>query len=177
MEEQYCCYCEKKIVPPLRLTSEHLMPVSRGGNNTKHNRRPCCHRCNHKRGSLEYDVYLSQLEQEYSVCRIDDMKTELRIIIGNVKNLDQYIKLQGDKLLKKGSLHKLSASRKEIVKTGGRKYKIGKPIGHFNDLCKAPPWKGRACLQDHFYNSKPSLDRPGIFSQQNHFMNRKFGQE
>ena len=46
------------IVYPLYLTIEHLVPLSKGGNNTKENKRNCCNACNKARGNLDLEIFL-----------------------------------------------------------------------------------------------------------------------
>jgi hypothetical protein len=136
----YCCYCGKAITGSLILTREHLVPVSKGGNNTQLNIRACCHICNNKRGNLDYDVFISLLEQEYSMSILEHMKGDLAIMIENTKALNDYVKSQGA-VLYRGHAQRLSAMSdvtKKVskpistVKVGGRKYKIGRPIGFLN---------------------------------------------
>lgn len=40
-----CHYCERSF-PPRELTMDHVVPLIRGGQTTKHNVVPCCPECN-----------------------------------------------------------------------------------------------------------------------------------
>jgi 5-methylcytosine-specific restriction endonuclease McrA len=41
-----CAYCSKR---PKRLTQDHIIPLSKGGNHTESNIVPCCRACNSKK--------------------------------------------------------------------------------------------------------------------------------
>lgn len=58
-----CHYCQRQMNfingSKSRATREHLVPKSRGGQDTYSNMRAACHRCNNRRGDLPYNVYLA----------------------------------------------------------------------------------------------------------------------
>lgn len=47
---EICVYCGKRL-SKYTATIDHLIPLSRGGNNFKWNLVWCCKRCNHSKGS------------------------------------------------------------------------------------------------------------------------------
>lgn len=55
-----CCYC-RQIIHPLMLTKEHVIPVSRGGNDSQYNVHPCCQYCNTEKGALSFSEWEKQL--------------------------------------------------------------------------------------------------------------------
>lgn len=102
-EKEFCCYCGKCIVYPLKRTSEHIIPVSIGGSNNLKNKRPCCHKCNGWRGnkSLEYwkaevleIIRGKKLGHTYSFRKTWFMFTvyDLEIIIINIEHIQQAIR-------------------------------------------------------------------------------------
>lgn len=107
-EKIFCCYCGKWIAYPLVLTSEHLVPKSKGGNGTKENRRPCCSKCNNWRGSKSLEHWRIKLESvlaerkgnSYFRQGVLYSKYDLQIMIENIKMIQYYIETAGGKLLK-----------------------------------------------------------------------------
>jgi len=52
-----CIYCNVKLTDN-NVTTEHIIPVSYGGNNTKVNFIVCCDECNSERGNQDFYDYL-----------------------------------------------------------------------------------------------------------------------
>lgn len=92
-KKEYCCYCGKWIVYPLRRTSEHIIPKSKGGSNHDKNKRPCCHRCNFWRGNKSLQYWKSEIEELIRLRREHRTFTiyDMRIILINIDYIEQAI--------------------------------------------------------------------------------------
>ena len=62
--EENCPYCEKELNIK-NITSDHIIVVSKGGNNSKINLLPCCKSCNEERGDLDFYKYLYIKQPKY----------------------------------------------------------------------------------------------------------------
>jgi len=54
----YCIYCNTKLIDD-NATADHIVPVSRGGNNAQLNLIVCCFDCNNQRGDMDFYKYLA----------------------------------------------------------------------------------------------------------------------
>lgn len=52
-----CIYCDCKLTNS-NATSDHILPISKGGNNCQVNIVICCTDCNGERGNLDFETYL-----------------------------------------------------------------------------------------------------------------------
>jgi hypothetical protein len=86
-------------------TKEHLIPKSRGGNNTAYNLRPCCRRCNGHKGNLLPEEYLEHLKR-YSSGYHNDIRIE------NTLYIIEYCKGAGLKLYRENYQDKNPVQRK-----------------------------------------------------------------
>ena len=59
-----CIYCEKKL-DEKTATSDHIIPISEGGNNTQVNLMVCCFECNNERGNMKFIEYLKTKNPKY----------------------------------------------------------------------------------------------------------------
>jgi hypothetical protein len=59
-----CLYCEVKLNEE-NATTDHIIPISMGGNNTQVNLIVCCKSCNSERGNIEFRKYLSAKNKMY----------------------------------------------------------------------------------------------------------------
>lgn len=65
-----CTYCKREMRParlvrvndPLTRTEDHVIPLSRGGTDTKENRVPACLRCNSIKGNMMPDEWAAYME-------------------------------------------------------------------------------------------------------------------
>jgi len=49
-----CAYCNKRFNKHSRPTKDHIIPISKGGNNTRENVIPACVSCNSKKGAKDF---------------------------------------------------------------------------------------------------------------------------
>lgn len=60
-----CIFCEKKL-NTINATTDHIIPISKGGNNSQVNLITCCLDCNSERGNIEFYKYLKLKNKKYS---------------------------------------------------------------------------------------------------------------
>lgn len=100
----FCCYCGEKI-KLIELTNEHLVPISKGGNNSLLNKRPCCQPCNTMRGDLDYAKWLQKLRFMRSrTYKTKLSKYKLEAMIENVQYWQHYVNTAKERLYKKSYL-------------------------------------------------------------------------
>lgn len=59
-----CIYCKTKLNQE-NCSVDHILPISKGGNNSKLNLIVVCKDCNNERGNLEFKTYLKLKNEEY----------------------------------------------------------------------------------------------------------------
>ena len=59
-----CIYCEKNLTME-NATTDHIIPISDGGNNTQVNLMVCCFDCNNERGNMKFIQYLRKKNPRY----------------------------------------------------------------------------------------------------------------
>jgi len=64
-----CIYCERKLTQE-NATTDHIIPISNGGNNCQVNLMVCCFDCNNERGNMEFKQYLRIKNPKYKGVRI-----------------------------------------------------------------------------------------------------------
>jgi len=64
-----CIYCESKLTMD-NATTDHIIPISKGGNNCQINLMVCCFDCNNERGDIEFKEYLVTKNPKYKGIRI-----------------------------------------------------------------------------------------------------------
>ncbi len=108
----FCCYCGRWIVFPLKDTAEHLVPLSKGGNDRPINKRRCCHRCNTWRGNTSLDNFKNDVLYYLNERRtkIGYSKLDLETMVENIEYIQQYISTSEDRLLRPHS-HKYIPNR------------------------------------------------------------------
>jgi hypothetical protein len=52
-----CLYCNQKLTKT-NITTDHIIPLSKGGNNCQVNLVACCTKCNNERGNMDFYEYL-----------------------------------------------------------------------------------------------------------------------
>ena len=63
-----CIYCEKKLTYH-NATTDHILPISSGGNNCQVNLMVCCRSCNNERGNLDFWGYLKIKNPKYKTVK------------------------------------------------------------------------------------------------------------
>lgn len=59
----FCCYCGRLIVDIKIITKEHILPKSKGGNNSKYNLKSCCKHCNVWRGNMSLEWFKKSVQR------------------------------------------------------------------------------------------------------------------
>jgi hypothetical protein len=65
----HCIYCECDINEE-NATTDHIIPISMGGNNSQVNLMICCFDCNNERGNMEFREYLRMKNPKYQNVKI-----------------------------------------------------------------------------------------------------------
>ena len=60
-----CLYCNDKVHND-NATTDHIVPISKGGNNCQVNLIVCCFDCNNERGDMDFIKYLKLKNSDYS---------------------------------------------------------------------------------------------------------------
>lgn len=64
-----CIYCESKLTID-NATTDHIIPISNGGNNCQVNLMVCCFDCNNERGNMKFTSYLRIKNPKYKGVKI-----------------------------------------------------------------------------------------------------------
>jgi hypothetical protein len=59
-----CLYCGNKLTMK-NATADHIIPISKGGNNSQVNMIVCCKSCNEERGNIKFEKYLAYKNSKY----------------------------------------------------------------------------------------------------------------
>lgn len=99
--DKYCCYCGKSLpYTSFDFTKEHLVPKSKGGNNSIENKKPCCKICNGWRGNQTLSQFktIVQFHINNNLEHKGLTKYDFEIIIQNIDYWDEYVKTSNNKL-------------------------------------------------------------------------------
>jgi hypothetical protein len=108
----FCCYCGEKFQLGIRrMTSDHLIPLAKGGKNSTYNKRNCCHNCNANKGCMFPEKFLlynykklHRIKKSYALPNISnkwELKAQmhkLEIMIENINYIVEYVQSAGEKL-------------------------------------------------------------------------------
>lgn len=99
---QFCCYCGRGIHIPLKKTVEHLVPLSKGGNDSPHNKKSCCHKCNNWRGNKPLENFKNEVKEliTYNKLKVGYNRQDLEAIVENIEYWQHYINTSRSRLLK-----------------------------------------------------------------------------
>ena len=64
-----CIYCEKKL-DIQNATTDHILSISKGGNNCQVNLIVCCFDCNNQRGNLDFLTFLKSKNFKYKDAKV-----------------------------------------------------------------------------------------------------------
>lgn len=92
--EKYCCYCGKELNKnDTDFTKEHLVPKSKGGNDSLYNKKPCCKNCNSWRSNMPLSSFLRDVKWYLDNKQIRGKYTfyDYEIMIENIQYWDDFI--------------------------------------------------------------------------------------
>jgi 5-methylcytosine-specific restriction endonuclease McrA len=107
MRKQRCFYCKRPFhAYNVQKTKDHIIPLSKGGYNTKENRVLCCLGCNGWKANKALKVWRKEIK---SLVENDDPRPgytipEMGQILGTLANLEEEIKRNKHKM---GAYHKI----------------------------------------------------------------------
>lgn len=126
MQNEFCLYCGLKISCQDVFTYEHLIPVSKGGNNSKLNKKPCCKYCNVWRGNKDLEQWKIEV---ISIMRSGNKKRkagrckklfysdqDLWAIVENIFHWQRYISEHSANLLKQKSYRQIQDKAQGHIK-------------------------------------------------------------
>lgn len=99
----FCCYCGKRLDDKSIITKEHIIPVSKRGNNSHFNILKCCKKCNVWRGNKNFKTWKTEVAYYLSKHKKREGYSEydLSIILENIEYVQEYVSSNKDKLFKK----------------------------------------------------------------------------
>jgi hypothetical protein len=100
LNDGFCCYCGDLIVFSAKMTKEHIVPLSKGGNNRAENKTHCCKTCNGMRGNLSFEGFIRVVDEKKSKVRNRAKKEKYEIMIANIYYVKEYAEKNHDKLIR-----------------------------------------------------------------------------
>lgn len=77
-----CCYCGLNLTGSIYCSVEHIVPISKGGNESTRNLRRCCSGCNHMRANFDLKTFHSHV-QHLAFNNPNDQR--LKTMLSNIK--------------------------------------------------------------------------------------------
>lgn len=114
----YCCYCGIHLIKKDEWNREHLIPKSKGGNDSEMNLKTCCKSCNTWRNNTPLTIWKSKVKNKIDMGKSKLIRSyndyELTIIEENIEYWIDYVNENIGKLRKWNAATKYAKSVKLV---------------------------------------------------------------